>query len=219
MKKIIAILLVFLLTLSLAACGSFTKVDAPENIVEDGKIEDVSGTELKEEDKAEVKQEQEDEKPVAIDKPAESAKPSEAPTAAPSEKPQATSLGRTLLAEFKTMANAGKSAQEIADALLANSAIEFMGGSMPVEPGLLTGFDNTEITGFTSGVMFAPMVGSIAFVGYVFELESSAHASSLIAKLEASANPRWNICVTADEMVTGSAGNKVFFVMCPAAEA
>ena len=33
--------------------------------------------------------------------------------------------------------------------------------------------------------------------------------------LKANANLRWNICTTADEMVAGSVGNKVFFVMCP----
>ena len=63
--------------------------------------------------------------------------------------------------------------------------------------------------------MFAPMIGSIPFIGYVFELPNAGDASSFIANLQKNANLRWNICVAADEMVTGSAGNKVFFVMCP----
>ena len=30
------------------------------------------------------------------------------------------------------------------------------------------------------------------------------------------ANPRWNICVEADQTVVGTKGDKVFFLMCPA---
>ena len=47
------------------------------------------------------------------------------------------------------------------------------------------------------------------------KLENAADVPSFIANLEKNANKRWNICVEADEMVTGSVGNKVFFVMCP----
>ena len=96
-----------------------------------------------------------------------------------------------------------------------NEKIQFMGGATPIEPGLLSGFDNTEIKGFKEGVMFAPMMSSIAFVGYVFTLEDGVSASDFIASLKKNANLRWNICVEAEEMVTGSVGNKVFFVMSP----
>jgi hypothetical protein len=105
--------------------------------------------------------------------------------------------------------------EELANALITNPAIKFMGGAMPVEEGLLSGFDNTEIKGFKSGAVFMPMIGSIPFVGYVFELENEADVSGFISNLKSNANLRWNICVAADEMVTGSVGNKVFFVMCP----
>lgn len=86
---------------------------------------------------------------------------------------------------------------------------------MEIEPGYLTGFDNTEITGFKEGAVFMPMIGTIPFVGYVFTLENAADAPAFISKLKSAANLRWNICTSADEMVAGSAGNKVFFVMCP----
>jgi len=90
-----------------------------------------------------------------------------------------------------------------------------MAGAMEVEPGLLSGFDNAEITGFKSGAVFQPMIGSIAFIGYVFELEDGVSASDFIATLKKNANLRWNICVEAEEMVAGSSQNKVFFVMSP----
>ncbi len=159
-----------------------------------------------------------------VETPAEK-EPEQKPAETPAEKvpeqtpvetpaPVATTLGNTLLADFKSKA-AGMDVLAIAESLLQNPAIKFFGGAMPVEEGLLSGFDNAEIKGFKSGAMFAPMIGSIAFVGYVFELSDGVDASAFIANLKSNANRRWNICVEADEMVTGSVGNKVFFVMCP----
>ena len=123
-------------------------------------------------------------------------------------------MGQTLLAVFKK--NAGSmGTQELAEKLITNEAILFMGGAMPVEPGLLSGFDNAEITGFKEGSMFAPMMGSIAFVGYVFELEDGTDVEAFKQTLKSNANPRWQICVMAEETIVESAGNKVFFLMCP----
>ncbi len=219
--------------------------EAPENIVEtikpeenaeENKEETADKQEDKKEDKEEAKKPenaqtpkpsakpQTEQKPTAApeNKPAENPveRPAEKPVEKPVEKPaepapDTSTLGKTLLADFKTKASSGMSAQEIADGLLTNPAIKFSGGAMPIEEGLLSGFDNAEIKGFKSGVMFAPMIGSIAFVGYIFELENAADAPAFIANLEKNANRRWNICVEAEETVTGSVGNKVFFVMCP----
>lgn len=144
-------------------------------------------------------------------------KPEAKPEVKPEPKPEASTpstLGNTLLADFKVKA-ASMNTLALAEALITNPVIQFSGGAMPVEPGLLSGFGNTEITGFKEGAVFMPMIGSIAFVGYVFELENAADVSGFIAKLRSSADMRWNICVEAEEMVTGSVGTKVFFVMCP----
>ncbi len=149
------------------------------------------------------------------EKPVES-KPAEEPAEKPAEnKPAApATLGNKLLAEFKAKAS-GMDTEALANALVSSSFIEFSGMAMAVEEGLLTGFGNTEIKGFKSGAVFAPMIGSIPFVGYVFELENASDVSSFIANLKSTANLRWNVCTEAEEMVTGSVGNKVFFVMCP----
>ena len=127
------------------------------------------------------------------------------------------SVAQALLADFEAQVseNNALTAQEIADALLTNEVILFSGVTMPVEEGLLMGFDNAEITGFDEGVMFAPAIGSIPFVGYVFDLPDDANADDFIAVLEENANPRWNICTEAEETVVESAGDKVFFVMSP----
>lgn len=122
-------------------------------------------------------------------------------------------VGETLLADFK--ADTTGTAQEIAERLIANEIIQFMGGAMPIEEGLLSGFDNAEIKGFKEGAMFAPMMSSIAFVGYVFELPEDADVESFKATLKDSANLRWNICVEAEELIVENEGNKVFFLMCP----
>lgn len=83
--------------------------------------------------------------------------------------------------------------------------------NMPVTPGYLNGFEE-EISGFNNGVMFSPMIGSIPFVGYIFETDTP---DELTAALEENAMLNWNICTTADETVTAVSGNYVFFVMAP----
>ena len=126
-------------------------------------------------------------------------------------------VGQILLADFKAKLaeNADATAQELADGLMTNEIIQFMGGTMPVEEGFLTGFDNVEVTGFSEGVMFAPHIGTIPFVGYVFTLADGTDAEAFVATLKDNANTRWNICTEAEETVVESVGNKVFFVMCP----
>ena len=86
---------------------------------------------------------------------------------------------------------------------------------MAVEPGLLNGFDNAEITGFKEGVMFSPMMGTIPFVGYIFVLEDGADVDAFKDTLEKNANLRWNICTEAEELTVDNEGNTVFFLMSP----
>ena len=125
-------------------------------------------------------------------------------------------LGNALLTDFEERkeANADITAQELADGIITNEKILFAPTTMPVEPGFLSGFSN-EITGFSEGVMFAPMIGSIAFVGYIFEVDGDVDA--FMENLKSNADLRWNICVEAEETVVGNVGNTVFFVMCPTA--
>lgn len=240
MKKIIAIILMLVMVLSFAACGNKPVDDVAGENVENEQVAD-NKTDVEEpekEDTTDVKNEdKEDKKPEAKPQDKPEAKPEVKPEAKPEEKPAPEvkpeskpeekpapevkpepeakkSVGNILLADFKSRAASG-SALSIAEALVSNSVIAFSGGAVAVEPGYLTGFDDTEITGFKEGAMFAPMIGTIPFVGYVFTLEDSAKVSSFISTLKSAANLRWNICTSADEMVTGSVGNKVFFVMSP----
>ena len=123
-------------------------------------------------------------------------------------------VGEILAFDFKE--NSEGTAQEVVDGILQNEILPFEVAKMPVEPGLLTGFDNAEITGFKEGVMFAPMMGTIPFVGYVFVLEDETDVDAFTKTLEDNANLRWNVCTEAEELVVESKDNMVFFVMCPA---
>ncbi len=147
-------------------------------------------------------------------KPAEN-QPAEKPADKQEEKPSETpkTIGNTLLADFRQKAS-GMGVLELANALITNSIIQFPGAAT-LEEGVVSKGFTEEITGFKSAAKFEPYVGSIAFIGYVFELANASEASAFISNLRAKADPSWNICVTADETVTGSVGNKVFFVMSP----
>lgn len=126
-------------------------------------------------------------------------------------------IGTTLKTCFQDSlaSDATLGAQALADALLKTQEQYISGASMPVEPGLLTGFANAEITGFSEAVMFSPMVGTHPFVGYVFVLEDGTDVEAFKTLLKDNADMRWNICTEAEDMVIENVDNKVLFVMCP----
>lgn len=132
---------------------------------------------------------------------------------------EANTIGANQWDAFKKAveANANATVEELANALLENTADLFFGGAMPLEQGteFFTGFDNYQITGYKSAAVYMPMIGSIPFVGYVFELEDSTDVAAFVNALKENCNPRWNICVTADQTVVGAIDNRVFFLMCP----
>lgn len=130
------------------------------------------------------------------------------------QQPEKTVAG-TLYDHFMEVAKEEESALAIAEKLITNDIIEFNGAAMSVEEGLLTGFGETEILGFTEGAMFAPMISTIPFVGYVFTLDGTVEMDVFKSSLKATADKRWNICTEAEELVVGDYGNKVFFIMCP----
>ncbi|MBR6558142.1 MAG: hypothetical protein IKT70_03935 [Clostridia bacterium] len=103
---------------------------------------------------------------------------------------------------------------ELATLLITHESIQFMGGAMPVEAGYLAGF-TADISGFESAYSFAPMISTIPFVGYLFQIAEDGDVNAFIDTIEPLANPSWNVCTTADQTVIGAVGNTVFFLMCP----
>ena len=130
-----------------------------------------------------------------------------------SAKKDQDTVGKVLLQDFKS--NPDGTVLEVAERIITSESIPFMGGAMEVEPGLLTGFDNAEITGFKEGAMFSPMIGTIPFVGYIFEVEDGTDVDAFMETLKDNANLSWNICTEAEELTLGREGNKVFFLMSP----
>lgn len=127
-----------------------------------------------------------------------------------------STVGAMMAEEFKDCYE-GKTALEIAEALATSSTLPFSGAAMEVEEGFLSGFDNFEVKGFKEGAMFAPMMGTIPFVGYVFTLDEGADVEAFMETLEDNANLRWNVCTEAEEMTVENEGNVVFFLMSPKA--
>lgn len=124
-------------------------------------------------------------------------------------------MGQALLADFneRIAANPDMAPIDMVAELINNPVIQFMPGTMEVEEGFLNGF-SAEVKGFEKGAIFNPMIGSIPFVGYVFTVPDGT-AEDFKKTLSDLADPRWNICTQADETIIESAGNTVFFLMCP----
>ena len=223
MKKFLSLILALTMILSLAACGASN--DAEENNAPADEQEEIVENEPASEGEGEVEEEPavEDEQPAADpnapveNEPATPEVPAEPEVEQEPEQEAPAASGDTVAAQlqkaFEGMAD--QSALDIATALSTHEVIKFGAGAMPVEPGLLSGFDNYEVTGFQEGAVFMPMIGSIAFVGYIFTLEDGADVNAFMENLKANSNPRWNICVAAEETLVSNVGNKVFFVMSP----
>lgn len=125
---------------------------------------------------------------------------------------------KALYAEFKKIMSDGgtHTTSEIAEALVNNEDIvPFAGATMEMEEGWFNGFTE-DITGFKSAAFFGPMISSIPFVGYIFELEDGADAEAFRADLDSKADLAWNVCTQADEKICEAEGNMIFFVMAPA---
>lgn len=127
------------------------------------------------------------------------------------------SVAKQLEREFVTFVESDgiTDAQTIADRLLASSVISFSGVASPVSTDMITGFGEAEISGFSNAVSFAPMISTIPFMGYIFELDDNTDKQAFIKNLEDSADMSWNKCTSADETVITSSGNIIFFVMAP----
>ena len=126
-------------------------------------------------------------------------------------------VGETLLAAFK--ANSTGTAEEIANAVIGNPIIPFMGMAMPINTTdfeFLSGLGEAKFE-YEEGAMFGPMIGTIPFIGYIFKLADGADVEAFKTQLSDNANLRWNICTAAEELVIDNEGNTVFFLMCPAA--
>lgn len=121
-------------------------------------------------------------------------------------------ISGSLVSLFNKEVDAKKSLDKIADTMSTTEIVPLNLMANELKDGdYVEGFD-VEISGFKAGYSIKPMIGSIPFIAYVFEVKD---AESFAETLEKNANLRWNICTEADEMKTSVNGNYVFFVMNP----
>jgi len=120
----------------------------------------------------------------------------------------ANTLSETFEKEIKKQKDIEKVAQTLSESEVIVPALQtFVVG----EEDYLSGFKE-EIKGFDKAVGIAPMIGTIPFIAYVFEVENPKEFARV---LEENAELNWNICTEADEMKTTIVDNYVFFVMSP----
>ncbi len=126
-------------------------------------------------------------------------------------------VAATLAEAFKAEAvKEDATTNTIATALSTNAVIAFGPMVQDMEKdSWLTGFTAETMTGYEACTAFMPMIGTIPFVSYVFELAEDADADAFITTLKETADLRWNICTAAEEMLVEQEGNFVFFVMAP----
>lgn len=195
MKKIIALLACLTMLLSMAACGAKNPETTEPTTEPTTQATEPTG------DITETPDE-----PTEND-------PAETPN-----EPAATegTVGETLLATFK--ANATGTAEEIANAVISDPIIQFMGMAMPINPTdfeFLSGLGEAKVE-YEEAAMFGPMIGTIPFIGYIFNVAEGTDVEAFKTMLSENADLRWNICTAAEELVIENEGNTVFFLMCPA---
>ncbi len=225
MKKIRSAVLAALclgMALSLAACGSGKTEGSAESAQANAGLSEESaetegtetgGAEAGSTETADAETESADHPPI-VPGPV----PSDGSADGSAEEPEEGSPAAVLEAEFDALLEEDPeaTAAQLAQSLSENEILPFVTQSAEVEEGLLPGFDNTEITGFSEGATFGPTISTIAFVGYVFTLEEGGDVDAFVETLQENANPNWNICTSADVTTVKASGNHVFFLMCPA---
>lgn len=233
MKRILAILLVFVMLFSMASCGGKSDAetdgdqikneqqetenkDEQDQADDDKKDEDTDDIENVKGDSADKKDDSTVSKPVGGNggNGAETQKPAGGDSADTSTKEE--TVGQILLKDFNSRVNDKSTTLSLAEGLISNSIIEFYGGVTPMEIGVyMPGLGEFDVSGYKECTSFGPMMSSIAFIGYIFELEEGTDADAFEKALSEHANPRWNVCVTADETTIDTNGRFVFFLMAP----
>lgn len=121
-------------------------------------------------------------------------------------------IATTLVKQFESEAKNEKDIEKIAKKISENEAIEISVDVSKINEGdYISGFQK-EIKDFKNAYAIRPMIGTIPFVAYIFEVEN---ASEFAEELKANADLRWNICTEADEMRAAVSDNYVFFIMSP----
>ena len=120
----------------------------------------------------------------------------------------------TALKEFfaESMANSDD-IKAVAESITNSNILDYVCAVEDVDSDMVGFYES--VPGFTKAVRFRPEINTIPFIGYIFETESPEQAETLLNNLLEKANPMWNICTEAKELVTDVSGKYVLFAMCP----
>jgi predicted small lipoprotein YifL len=101
-----------------------------------------------------------------------------------------------------------------ADRIPFEEFVSYQVACNPIEKGTewLTGF-NTVPTGFSEAYCYQPQMMGQAFIGYIFRVADGTDIEAFKTNLKATCEPRWNICTMANTTVCESYGNIVYFSM------
>lgn len=128
------------------------------------------------------------------------------------QKQEENTVAQTLGRQFESEIENEKDIEKVAKKIAENEILEISVDASQVKSGdYLSGFQK-EIKDFKNAYVIRPMIGTIPFIAYIFEVENS---SEFAEELKSSADLRWNICTEADEMHVVVRGDYVFFVMSP----
>ena len=194
MKKIIALIIAGLMVLSFAACGE--KEDANETTTG---TEETSSTEAGSTEAGSTESGSTEEAP-SEEAPSEEAPSDEAVAGVKVE----GSVSEAYVKAFKELAADGSlSALEIAEKFAEKIEAPMMLGAMDMtEAEFFQGFkEGFTVEGFEEAATYMPMIGSIPFISYVFKLSDDADKDAFKTSLEENANPRWLVCVAADDLL------------------
>lgn len=129
----------------------------------------------------------------------------------PVEEKEEPTIASVLTEQFEKEIKDNK-ALDVANKIAENEAIKINVETAELgKKDMVSGF-KTEIKGYKKAYVIRPMIGSIPFIAYIFEVESPEDFEKT---LKDNADLRWNICTEADEMKTAVVDNYVFFIMSP----
>ena len=128
------------------------------------------------------------------------------------QKQEENTVAQTLGRQFESEIENERDIEKVTKKIAENEILEISVDASQVKSGdYLSGFQK-EIKDFKNAYVIRPMIGTIPFIAYIFEVENS---SEFAEELKSSADLRWNICTEADEMHVVVRGDYVFFVMSP----
>lgn len=128
------------------------------------------------------------------------------------EKQEGKTVAITLKNQFESEIKKEKDIEKVAKKIAKNKVLKISVEVSQIKNGdYISGFKK-EIKDFKNAFAIRPMVGTIPFIAYIFEVEN---ANEFAEELKANADLRWNICTEADEMHTVVSEDYVFFIMSP----